>query len=94
MSRTYKRSTVEWIFLVCFFPAIFFMYIFYKYPTLFVEESMVKESFYLLGKSTSFWYGLVYTTIVCSIAGYTFWKNKSPYKKGTKKGDLFKISKR
>lgn len=79
MKTSYKRSQIEQLFLIFFVPAVFFGYLIYKYPAwVFDDVSVV----FFLGKSPSFWYATVYTTIVCGIALKVLLKNKSPYKKG------------
>lgn len=37
------------------------------------------DTFYWLGKSTSFWYMTVYTGFVVYLSGRQLWRNKSPY---------------
>lgn len=75
------RSKGEKIFIWLFLPLVVGFYLIYKYPTWFVEESKVADTFYWLGKSTSFWYNTVYTGIVCIISGWVVWRNKTPYGK-------------
>ncbi|MCT4643002.1 MAG: 4Fe-4S binding protein [Bacteriovoracaceae bacterium] len=79
MVGTYKRSAGEKVFLLFFFPVVIFMYLIYKYPTWFVPEEKVVETFYFFGKSTSFWYSTLYTGIVCLICLYILFKGKTPY---------------
>lgn len=78
-ATTYKRSLGEKVFLVFFFPVVIGFYLIYKYPTWFVPADQVKETFYWFGKSTSFWYNLVYTGLVCGICLKLLIKGKSPY---------------
>lgn len=84
MNKEYSRSFGEKVFLVFFFPSVLIMYLVYKYPLLFVDESKVEETFYFFGKSTSFWYSTLYTFIVCFISLKVFLKKKSPYAKNKK----------
>jgi polyferredoxin len=75
------RSKSEKIFILLFLPAVVGFYLIYKYPTWFVDESRVAETFYWFGKSTSFWYNTVYTFIVCWIAARVVLSGKTPYGK-------------
>jgi len=79
MPAASKRTLPEKIFLVLFFPAVIVFYLVYKFPTLFVPEEAIKDTFYLLGKSPAFWYALAYTAIVCTIALRVLLRNKNPY---------------
>lgn len=79
------RSLNERIFLIFFFPAVIGFYLIYKYPTWFVPESNVAETFYWFGKSTGFWYNTVYTAIVCGIAGSLLIKGSTPYGRDKRK---------
>jgi ferredoxin-type protein NapH len=78
------RSTSEKIFLIFFYPVVIGFYLIYKYPTWFVPEDQVSETFYWFGKSTSFWYNTLYTGIVCYIAFKVIWVGKTPYGKSHK----------
>lgn len=69
----------ERVFLTIFFPAVLVMYLLYKYPLWFMSPTQVENYLYWFGKSTSFWYGTVYTAIVCIIAGYVVLQQKTPY---------------
>ena len=80
-----KRTKAEMAFLVFFFPAVLIMYLVYKYPTWFVPEHLVEQTFYFFGKSLSFWYNTLYTAIVCGISAYVLYSNHSPYVKTQKK---------
>jgi ferredoxin-type protein NapH len=80
-----KRSTAEYVFLIFFLPIVVGFYLIYKYPLWFVEQEQVVETFYWLGKSTSFWYSTVYTLVVCYIAAKVFLSGKTPYGKNKKK---------
>jgi len=71
-----KRSRLEWGFVVCFVPSIIAFYGIYKYPEFFFGAGADTR---LFGKNLSFWYMLVYTLIVCSIAGKALIKNKNAY---------------
>ncbi|NCN26264.1 4Fe-4S binding protein [bacterium] len=84
----YKRSVAEKVFLVFFLPAVFLMYAVYKYPEVFVYAGLVDDIsvFYLLGKSPAFWYGTLYSGVVCFVAGLVLWRKKSPYKKSKGQG--------
>ncbi|MFC1742469.1 4Fe-4S binding protein [Candidatus Riflebacteria bacterium] len=80
------RSNAEKIFLIFFFPAVFFGYLFYKYPGLLVNRLIDNpKNLYFLGKSPSFWYMLIYTAIVCFIAASVLWHNSNPYNVSKKK---------
>ena len=84
-----KRSTAEKTFLVSYFPIMIGFYLIYKYPTWFVPEDQVVDTFYWLGKSTSFWYSTAYSMLVCGIALKVILSGKTPYGKNKRK----KISK-
>lgn len=60
-----KRSKVEWIFIALFVPVVVGFYAIYKYPEIFFGPEADTR---LLGKSLGFWYTLVYTAVVCTIA--------------------------
>lgn len=75
------RTTSEKIFLVFFFPVVIGFYLIYKYPTWFVDQSAVADTFYWFGKSTSFWYNTLYTGIVCFICGKVLLSGSTPYGK-------------
>ncbi len=79
-----KRSNLEIVFLIFFLPATILGYSIYKYPNYFVEIGLLENirSIYFFEKHPSFWYSLLYTAIVCFIAGKVVIQNKSPYKKG------------
>lgn len=79
------RSKAEIAFLIFYFPVVFVFYMIYKYPTLFVPEDQVVETFYWFGKSTSFWYSTLYSLIVCGIAFKVFMSGKTPYGNNKKK---------
>ena len=74
------RSHQEKIFLGIFLPLIIILYLVYKFPTLFVPLEQVRETFYFLGKSTSFWYATVYTGIVCFFSLKVLIQNINPYR--------------
>ena len=76
-----KRSLSEKVFIFFFIPTIIIFYLIYKYPIWFVEPEEVSTIFYWGGKSTSFWYGTVYTLFVCFICLKQLIINKSPYSK-------------
>lgn len=80
-----KRSLSEKLFILFYLPSIFIFYLIYKYPTLFVAENEVADTFYWFGKSTSFWYGTFYSLLVCFIALKIVLKGKTPYGKNKKK---------
>lgn len=84
------RSKKEQLFIVFFIPFISLMYLILKYPHWVVSQP---EIFYLLGKSPSFWYSLLYTTIVCSIAAWVLFRNKNPYQTKSKKDPLSRYQK-
>ncbi|MCB0356123.1 MAG: 4Fe-4S binding protein [Bdellovibrionales bacterium] len=75
------RSSAEKIFLWLYLPLVIIFYLVYKYPTWFVSESEVANTFYWWGKSTSFWYNSLYTGIVCFICAKILWRGKTPYGK-------------
>lgn len=77
--KTAKRTPGEIIFIALFIPAVIGFYLIYKYPTWFVAEDQVKETFYWFGKSTSFWYMTVYTGFIVVLGIRQFIINKSPY---------------
>jgi len=79
------RSLSEKVFLVFYFPIIISFYLIYKYPTWFVPEDQVVDTFYWFGKSTSFWYSSFYSAIVCGLAFKVFSGNTTPYGKNKKK---------
>lgn len=58
------RSWLEIAFVVIFVPGIIAFYSIYKWPAFLGDH---EGSFYLLGKSPGFYYGLVYTGIVCGV---------------------------
>jgi len=74
------------IFLVLYFPIVVFGYSIYKYPDFFIKLGLFEnqQSLYFLGKHPSFWYSLIYTLIVCSLALKVILSGSSPYKKGKK----------
>lgn len=82
----YKRSAPEKVFIVLFVPVVLFGYAFLKCGDLFVEIGIIPNIMvlYLFGKHPSFWYSLIYTLVVCTIAGKILITKKSPYKKGKK----------
>jgi polyferredoxin len=80
-----KRTLSEKIFIILAFPIIIGFYFVYKYPTWFVDEGQVVETFYWFGKSTGFWYATIYSGIVCSIAFKVFTSGKTPYGSNKKK---------
>ena len=71
-----KRSKLEWAFVLLFVPAIVAFYSIYKYPQFFFGAGADTR---LLGKSLSFWYMLVYTAVVCGIAGRALFANRNVY---------------
>ena len=79
-----NRSTLEKVFLFLFIPAVIVGYSLYKYPAYFSELGYIDSvrSLYFFDKHPSFWYSLIYTLIVCGIAGKVVIQNRSPYKKG------------
>jgi polyferredoxin len=81
---SYQRSLTEKVFLVFFVPLVFIGYTVYKWPEFLADKGLIpNERFlYLFDKHPSFWYSLVYTAIVCFIAGKVLLSGKSPYKKG------------
>lgn len=80
----YKRGKVEKLFILFYLPVVMSMYVVYKCPDLFVWLGWINDisEVFLLGKRPAFWYGSLYTLIVCLIAGKVLYLNKSPYKKG------------
>ncbi len=79
-----KRTKTEWAFVVFFVPAVIAFYAVYKYPVFFLGEGADTR---LLGKNLSFWYLLVYTAIVCGIAGRALVSNKNVYSSKSKLPD-------
>lgn len=71
-----KRSKAEWVFIVAFVPAVILFYSIYKYPDFFFGPGADTR---ILGKNLSFWYALVYTSVVCGIAGKVLLQNKNIY---------------
>lgn len=71
-----KRSKLEWAFIIFFIPTIITFYSVYKYPDFFLGTGADTR---ILGKNLSFWYMLIYTLVVCSIAGKVLLKNKNTY---------------
>ncbi|MCB1160794.1 MAG: 4Fe-4S binding protein, partial [Leptospiraceae bacterium] len=88
MGNAKKRSLTEKFLALLFVLIITLFYLVYKYPTLFVREEQIRDTFYFLGKSLSFWYGLIYTLLVCGISLRLLVQNKSPYLKGNKVKEL------
>ncbi len=80
-----NRTLSEKIFLLFFFPVVIGFYLIYKYPLWFVSQEEVASSFYWFGKSTGFWYGTIYSFLVCAIALKVFSSGKTPYGKNKKK---------
>jgi len=80
-----NRTLNEKIFLIFYFPIMISFYLVYKYPTWFVPEDQVVDSFYWFGKSTGFWYSTAYTSLVCFIAFKVVASSKNPYGKSNKK---------
>lgn len=85
MTKPLSRSTAEYIFLFFFLPIVAGFYLIYKYPTWFVTEDHVAETFYWFGKSTGFWYNTAYTAVVCFISGQAVLRAKTPYGRNKKK---------
>ncbi len=79
------RSHSEKIFLWIFIPFVGVFYLIYKYPTWFVSEDQVAQTFYWAGKSTSFWYQTFYTLVVCGLSAMVLWRNHTPYGRDKKK---------
>ncbi|MCY4444407.1 MAG: 4Fe-4S binding protein [Proteobacteria bacterium] len=79
------RSRTEQLFIIFFIPCVIGFYLIYKYPQWFVSEDSITDVFYFLGKSTSFWYASLYTSIVCGLAGWVVWQGKTPYGKDPSK---------
>ncbi len=71
-----KRSKAEWVFIVLFVPSIIAFYALYKYPDFLLGPGADTR---ILGKSLSFWYMLVYTAVVCGIAGTALFVDKNVY---------------
>jgi ferredoxin-type protein NapH len=80
----YQRSLTEKIFVYSFIPLVLVFYTFYKWPDTMVEWGLLSNvrDLYFLNKHPGFWYSLIYSGIVCYIAGKILWKNQDPYKKG------------
>ncbi len=75
------RSWLEIAFIVLFVPAVVAFYSIYKWPTVFGSH---EGSFYLFGKSPGFFYGSVYSGLVCGIALWALIRNENLYKRGKK----------
>lgn len=71
-----KRSKTEWLFIVLFVPAVVAFYAIYKYPDIFFGPGADTRVF---GKNLSFWYMLVYTAVVCGIAGKALLGDRQVY---------------
>ncbi len=71
-----KRSKLEWAFIVLFIPSVVAFYAVYKYPVTFFGPGADTRVF---GKNLSFWYMLLYTAIVCGIAGKALLADKNIY---------------
>ena len=71
-----QRTKAEWVFIALFVPSILAFYVIYKYPDWLLGPGADTR---LLGKNLSFWYSLVYTSIVCGIAGRVLFKNRNVY---------------
>ena len=71
-----KRSKLEWVFIILFIPSIILFYAVYKYPDFFLGAGADTRFF---GKTLSFWYMLVYTSIVCGISGKVLLQDKNIY---------------
>lgn len=71
-----KRSKLEWVFICLFVPAIIGFYAVYKYPEQILGAGVDTR---VLGKNLSFWYSLIYTLVVCIIAGKVLIQNKNSY---------------
>ncbi len=71
-----KRTPLEWAFIILFVPSITLFYAFYKYPTVLLGPEADTR---ILGKNLSFWYMLIYTAIVCGIAGKALLQNLNVY---------------
>jgi ferredoxin-type protein NapH len=81
-------SIAQKIFLALYFPAVILFYLFYKYPTNFVAQDAVRDTFYLFGKSPSFWYAFVYSLIVAVICLRVISVGINPYWTGKKSKPL------
>lgn len=79
------RTQSEKIFLLFYIPAVIIFYLIYKYPTWFVDKDQVADTFYWFGKSTSFWYNTLYTSLVCIISARVVLSGKTPYGKNKNK---------
>lgn len=62
--------------MILFVPCVLAFYAIYKYPTFFLGAGADTR---VLGKSLSFWYMLLYTSIVCGIAGKALLADKNIY---------------
>lgn len=83
-----RRKPAEWIFLLGFFPAVLAFYVIYKYPNWLLGDGADLRAFHLLGKSPGFWYGTLYTVLVCGICLWVLLRNKNRYQRSKKKGPL------
>ncbi len=82
---THWRKSVKRLSLVVFFTLVLLLYIVCKYPQRLVSTGTDVRIFYVAGKSPSFWYAAVYTTIVCGICLWVLLRGKNPYQRSKKK---------
>lgn len=92
MTQTFKdrRRLAERLFLVLFFPTVTLFYVIYKYPGWLLGDGNDPRAFHLLGKSPGFWYGTVYTTLVCGTCLWVLISSRNRYQRSKKKSPLSK----
>lgn len=88
VKKSDQRSLNEKLFLVVFFPAVLIFYVIHKYPHWLLGPDGDLTTFHLLGKSPGFWYGTVYTGLVCGTCLWVLISNRNQYQRSKKKGPL------
>lgn len=88
VKKSDQRSLNEKLFLVVFFPAVLIFYVIHKYPHWMLGPDGDLTTFHLLGKSPGFWYGTVYTGLVCGTCLWVLISNRNQYQRSKKKGPL------
>lgn len=83
-----RRSPLEWLFLLLFFPGVLGFYTIYKYPHWILPAGTDLKVLHLFGKSPGFWYATVYTGLVCGVAGWVLLADRNLYARSRKQGRL------
>lgn len=83
-----RRSPVEWLFLIVFFPAVVAIYAICKYPMWLLPDGADLRAFHWLGKSPSFWYASAYTAVVSVTCLWVLMANQNRYQRSSKKEPL------